>query len=502
MFCPVCNKEIEFDKKNKCFPIFCSNECRRSTLGKKIIAEKTKQSLILKYGKDYFKELGKRNKNKTDAEKQKIKEKREETNNMLYGVKNTFQSEDKKEKSKQTSLQNYGKEHYTQTEEYKERYKQTCIEKYNTDNVAKNQEIQLKILKTKRNNYWNSFLLLLKNKFIDTTFNKDEYINSKIGDILKFKCLKCDAIFDFEISNNQGIEVKDITCPNHKYSSNAEYEIKEFLNGITVEINKRFYYDKNNFHEIDIFLPDYNIGIEHHGLYWHSDLYHNKDYHRNKYLFFKEKEICLIQIFENEWLDKKEIVKSIIKSKLKMSNTIIYARKCNIKLISNSIYKEFCDLNHIQGYCHAKIKLGLFYNEELVQIMSFSKPRYNKEYNWENIRTCSKLNTSIVGGFSKLLKYFKSNYEGSIITYVDCRYFSGDGYVGNGFSIIKHSSPNYFYFKNKKISLESRNKYQKHKLKDILPIFDENLTEYENMLNNGYLRIYDAGNLVLVHTAS
>jgi hypothetical protein len=176
----------------------------------------------------------------------------------------------------------------------------------------------------------------------------------------------------------------------------------------------------------------------------------------------------------------------------------IFARKCQIKEIDNQTYKEFCEQNHIQGYGIAKVRIGLFYCDELVQIMSFSKPRFNKNYDWENIRSCTKLNTTVVGGFSKLMKYFKTNYAGSIITYVDVRYFTGGGYLKNGFKFIKHTEPNYFYFKKNTTELETRNKYQKHKLKNILPIFDETMTEYENMLNNNYLRIFDAGNLIML----
>jgi hypothetical protein len=270
-------------------------------------------------------------------------------------------------------------------------------------------------------------------------------------------------------------------------------------NNIKIELNKRFSIDGKTRHEVDIFLPEYNVGIEYHGLYWHCDLNKSEKYHKEKYLFFKERGIGLIQIFESEWRQSQDIVKSIINAKLGLISNKIFARKCQIKEIDNQTYKEFSEQNHIQGYGIAKVRIGLFHNNELVQLASFSKPRFNKNYDWENIRTCTKLNTTVVGGFSKLMKYFTKNHIGSIITYVDCRYFNGGGYLKNGFKFIKHTEPNYFYFKNSnKPYLESRNKYQKHKLKDILPIFDETLTEYENMLNNKYLRIFDAGNLILI----
>ena len=184
----------------------------------------------------------------------------------------------------------------------------------------------------------------------------------------------------------------------------------------------------------------------------------------------------------------------IIRTKIGIVKQNIYGRQCTIKPIKNDEYKQFCELNHIQGYCIAKVRLGLYHNEELVQIMSFIKPRFNKKYDWENIRTCTLLNTVVVGGFSKILKHFKNNYSGSIISYVDVRYFNGNEYQNNGFKLYEHSNPNYFYFKN------STNKIiyvNEDKIEQILDKYDYNLTIHNNMLNNKYLRIFDAGYLVM-----
>ena len=145
----------------------------------------------------------------------------------------------------------------------------------------------------------------------------------------------------------------------------------------------------------------------------------------------------------------------------------------------------------MQGFAAASLRLGLFYNGEIISIMSFGKSRF-KAGETELIRYCTKLNTQVVGGFSKLLKASDLN---NIVTYCDLRYSDGAGYIKNGFKIIGQSAPNYFYFKGP--ILESRQKYQKHKLKNILKIFDETKTEVQNMIDNGYLRIFDCGNLKL-----
>ena len=126
--------------------------------------------------------------------------------------------------------------------------------------------------------------------------------------------------------------------------------------------------------------------------------------------------------------------------------------------------------------------------------MIFGKPRFNKKYDYELIRFCSKMNINVVGAASKLFKHFKINYNGSIISYANRRFSNGNLYETLGFTKIDETKPNYFYIKGK--TLLSRNKCQKHKLKNLLDNFDENLSEHENMLNNGYLKVYDCGNLV------
>jgi hypothetical protein len=120
----------------------------------------------------------------------------------------------------------------------------------------------------------------------------------------------------------------------------------------------------------------------------------------------------------------------------------------------------------------------------------------NKNYDYEIARFCNKLNTSVIGGFSKLFNYFVKNYEFSnIITYADKRISNGGLYQNNGFTLLRESEPNYFYTKDYKL-LESRNKYQKHKLKELLPNYNSELTEWENMQLHGYDRIWDCGNYV------
>jgi len=261
---------------------------------------------------------------------------------------------------------------------------------------------------------------------------------------------------------------------------------------ISIEKNKNF---EKKF-ELDIFIPSKNIGIDLNKLYWNSELNgKDKNYHLNKTKFFEERGIQVIHIFEDEWIEKQEIVKSIILSKLGLIENKIFARKTEIKEITSKESKLFLFNNHIQGEVNSKVNLGLFYNDELVSLMTFSKPRFNKHYDWEMVRFCNKINTNVIGGAGKLLVYFRKNYSGSIISYADRRFSQGKIYETLEFKGKKQSAPDYFYFKNG-YNRYSRVQFQKHKLKDKLEIFDPNLTEWQNMQLNGYDRIWDCGNLV------
>jgi hypothetical protein len=212
----------------------------------------------------------------------------------------------------------------------------------------------------------------------------------------------------------------------------------------------------------------------------------------------KEKGIQLFFIQSNEWLNKKEIIKSIICSKFGVPQNKIFARKTELKEIDNKTANSFLDINHVQGKNNASINIGLFYNNELISITTFGKNRFGSKYEYELYRYCNKLNISVLGGFSKMLFYFEKRYSPiSIITYSDKRLFNNKTYLKSGFTQLKDSLPNYYYTKNYN-KVETRIKYQKYKLPDLLENFNPELTEWENMVINGYDRIWDCGNRVFV----
>ena len=252
--------------------------------------------------------------------------------------------------------------------------------------------------------------------------------------------------------------------------------------------------------ELDIYVPSKKIAVEYDGIYWHSESsYISKTYHLNKTLACEEKGIQLIHVFENEWKLKQGIVKSRLKDILGIYDKTVYARKCTIKEVDNEASRIFQEKNHLQGAVNAKVNLGLYFNEELISLMTFGKCRFDKKHEWEMLRFCSKLGYHVVGGAGKLLKHFEKTYQPkSLVSYADRRWSQGKLYKALGFKLDHISAPNYWYWKT--LQLESRQKYQKHFLKEKLKIFDGAKSEVQNMRDNGYNRIFDCGNLVFVKT--
>lgn len=280
-------------------------------------------------------------------------------------------------------------------------------------------------------------------------------------------------------------------CPKCFKDNRSKYEDKicQILDELEVKYLKN---DRKvlNGKELDIYVPESKFAIEFDGIYWHNNSHKTYD----KYVRLQELGISLMNIFESEFdYDK---VKSILSAKFHKSQ-MLYARKCEIREISNLEYKDFCESNHIQNYAVASVRLGLFCNNELMQIMSFSKARFSRKYEWEIIRECSKNGYGIVGGKEKLFRYFLRLYNpSSIVSYCDKRWFNGESYLKLGMKQLKDSGPSFIYT-NGKITC-TRMQCQKYKLREKLSKFDEKLTEYENMLANGYYRMYDFGQHVFV----
>ncbi len=282
-------------------------------------------------------------------------------------------------------------------------------------------------------------------------------------------------------------------------SSAGEQELISWLTSLNIEIQDHNRDLLGNRQEIDIYIPSVNLGIEYCGEYWHDFEKRGKNYHMFKTIEAEKHNIQLIQIFETEWYNKQEIIKSMLKSKLGLNDIRIFARKCEVRVIDTIEKCKFLKENHLQGDDKSKIKLGLYYRGELVSCMTFGRGYNQKEGSIEMVRFCNKINHQVIGGASKLLTFFLENYDHKEIhTYADRRFSNGKFYETIGFQKDGLTVPNYYYFKPclpQYCKLEHRYNYAKHMLSNKLEKFDASLTEYDNMKLNGYRKIYDCGNL-------
>jgi len=441
--------------------------------------------------------------NKSEQHKEKVKS----TNNTKFGGNAPLSSETVKEKTKKTLLENYGVDNIFKNLEY---IKEKTQLKHNVDHIAKLPTTKQKRAKTNNEKYGVITPILLekhKNKQYkkkrDQFSKKYENLNivNNVGDNIIINCPIC--CNNYTISRSvlyHRHTITDNPCtycyPTKKGVSIGEKSLVDFISGlgVIVEGNNRTLISPA---EIDIFLPEYNIAIEYNGLYWHSSKYTDSGYHLKKTELLNNIGIKLIHIFEDEWLDKSEIVKSRIKNLLSLTETKLYARKCDVRVVNTKDKTLFLNENHIQGAVGSVVNLGLYYNDQLVSIMTFSKKRAilrhkTKESEYELIRFCNKLNTSVVGGASKLLNHFIKNYQPKhIITYADRRWSTGKLYDKLGFMFNKYSSPNFYYVVNR--VREHRLKYQKHLL--VEKGYDKEKTADEIMSDLKIYKIFDCGTI-------
>jgi very-short-patch-repair endonuclease len=284
---------------------------------------------------------------------------------------------------------------------------------------------------------------------------------------------------------------KETGCPKCNEPISKEHKfIIDLLGDIQFSVNDRTTIDR----ELDVFIPSKNLAIEVCGLYWHAK--YDKSYHLNKVRMCEAKGIKLLTIWDYEINENPDIINSRIKSSLGL-NKILHAKSTTVREIDFKEADSFLRRCHIQGNVPAKYNYGLFKNDSLVAVATFNKPRFNTDFDYEIIRYASELDINVVGGCSKILSHFRKQVNPkNIITYADRRFTNSlkNLYSSIGFQFLHETAPSYFYFKGK-VRL-SRYACQKHKLVDILKEYNENLSENDNMLANGFNKVYDCGNLV------
>lgn len=310
--------------------------------------------------------------------------------------------------------------------------------------------------------------------------------------------INCPLHGDFEQTAENHLYGKGCPkCGNH-YSHFEDDIIKEFSTPL-VQHNHQILDGK----EIDIYFPDKKIGIEFNGLRWHTEWFAGKDryYHLSKTNKCEEQGIRLIQIFEDEYDNNKELVINKIKHILGENSSFpkIYARKCKINKISKDEAKVFLTNNHIQGYGNSTICLGAYYNDKLVGVMSF---KHEFEHCWELVRFATDINYNCCGVGGKLFSAFVNEYNPSEIkSFADRRWTSvlnDNLYTKIGFKKNSILPPDYRYY-NPNIDRKIRFHKFGFRKKILINKYGEEygltmeMTETEMTKKLGYDRIWDCG---------
>jgi len=353
--------------------------------------------------------------NKSKEEWDETIQKRQDTNIKLYGSVNAYNDK----KVRETNQKNLGVDYPSQNIIIKEKVRQTF---YNT--------------------YYEKLTTLTD---IKPLFTLEEYKGT--DELYKFLCLACNQEFSFVLGSGKTPQCTHC-YPPHLNISKIENEIKDWLTSLNISIspNERFYYNKQKFYELDIYIPEKNIGIELNGVYYHSEIsgHKNKYYHIDKTNFFKEKNIQVMHIWDREWIENQEIIQSLILAKINIFTNTIDSDFCDVIEIDNQTAINFLNQNHIQSGIEADIHIGLLFENNLVQVLSF----INNKNTYEIFRFSLLLNTQIIGGFSKCIKYFTQKYSSSIVASVDKRFSTGKIYLENSFKLSHETEPNYQHIKN------------------------------------------------------
>ena len=465
--CELCGKPTKFQSTGYGYARFCGTKCSRNS---EISQERYKQTNIERYGEDFRKVMI--------------------------------------EKGNQTKIDRYGSLSYNNLE----KRKQTCLEKFGVDNPMKSKRVREKVKNTMLVRY--GYVCNFLDPELRNYFKQKPYINNpdiiqilEDGNVIcscpDHNCNKCEEKqYKISYSNYYKRKYRFKKCPctikyplNNLPTNNNNTDIEQIVRCVLDKYNIEYITNSRSIiypYELDIYIPSKRIAIECNGSYWHCDKNVEKTKHYDKYKLCLDNNIQLLTVWEDQLYTKLEIIESIILSKLGMYDRRIYARQCIIKKVSSNICNEFLDKYHLQGKTNSSIRLGLYYNNELISVMTFGKGRkcLNSKSNYELYRYCCKKEVQVIGGASKLFKHFLKEYNPEYIESFSSNDISnGNLYKQLGF-VFKSNSIGYWYVDRKKQRYH-RYKFRKQEL--IKEGFDKDKTEFEIMDERGFFRIYDSG---------
>lgn len=408
-------------------------------------------------------------------------------------------------KRKITMQERFGVDSTFHRVEVQQKVKDSVKEKYNVENVSQLLDVKLKKLQSYSSDKRRmNFESKVKNRFdcddVHTVINHNAFENISDSFITKMinkeLTLDCEEMQKFSLSyryciirrmnDGIGLNSTNISSLHRKYINFlTEYEVDFIINDRKQLCGK----------EIDIFIPASRVGIEINGSYWHSDQKVGEKYHIEKTDLAASKGIRLIHIFD---FDNFEKMKARILSILNIDQIKLFARKCKVISLNKETTDNFLNEFHIQGTCQSSFSYGLLYQEEIVSVMTFGKPRFSNDAEFELLRFASRY--SVIGGASKLLsRFIKDQSPKTIMTFSDLRFGYTDFYEKLGFISCNITRPNYKWINTSTGQIFSRYQTQRAKLEILFSQnFDKQLSESDIMRSRKFIKIYDCGNQKLI----
>ena len=402
-------------------------------------------------------------------------------------------------KRRETMLSRYGAEYYLQTPEGRNKLTSALLEKYGVENFSESAS-------------WKAQCISDPSKVENLLeFQKDprKYIveNFQSAPTLRELCKSVGCANTVEVStllNNHHCE--NLVAYVYPY---LEEDVYNYLREICPQLEiQRNTHSVISPYELDLYIPEKKFAIECNPTSTHNSsvcafqkdgIPTSPSYHKQKTEMCEKKGVRLLHLFSYDWVHKNEIMKSMLASALGAVSRRVYARNTSVKLLDDADCRKFLMQNHRQGYSSAEVRYGLYYENTLSAVMTFSRSRKvssRSEPAWELVRFCNALNTTVVGGASKLFKHFLRDYAPeSVISYSDRARTSGNLYSTLGFHEVSRSGPGYVWVDIRTDKAYNRMNAQKRNIRNFLKddTIDLNKTEREIMTEHGYVQVFDSG---------
>jgi hypothetical protein len=491
----MCDKQVNWITNH--YTTTCSSSCaqqlRKQSGDLSRIQDKMKATMMHRYGVT------------NASQSEHVINKRNQTMMDRYGALVTPHAREKTKsrattlnsKGRQTIKQRYGVENASQIPGHAQRVKTTLQQNHGVNHPAHIPYVQEDRL-TKRIGKYQDLacdVVTITDWSPASQQLKDFYENPNPR--IEFKCNTCDHVEELAMETfrwrTHECGTPCIKCSGLNKGSLQERQLREYVEslGVTTVAN-----DRSVLHplELDIWLPEHNLAIEYCGLYWHSELHGTSKFsHLNKMIQCANKGIRLITIFEDEWLHKSQVVKDRIKNMLGLNDHRVGARLLTCSPVLPSAANKFCSQHHVQGVGKTVHAYGLYENNELVSVITFSaltpaKGSTPLAHVWELNRFCTKPGLTISGGASRMFTSFVRDLDPvQVVSYSDRRWNTGQVYAQLGFDHVHDTGPNYWYVDFK--SLTRIHRYNLRKTGQD----DASLTEWQNRQNQGWNRIWDCG---------